>query len=137
MLMRRPRSNNMIERFFEDAMTNSALSQSVTLPLDVVERENEYVVTSPIPGVNPENIEVKLDDDVLTITAEMNEDRNEETERSLIRERRYGKFSRSLRFGLPVQGDNIEADYENGILKVHVPKAEASQPKKINVKTTR
>lgn len=134
MLIRRPRSNNMIERFFEDAMTNPSLSQNVTLALDVVERENEYVVSSPIPGVNPEHIEVKLDDDVLTITAEINEERNDETERTLIRERRYGKFSRSLRFGLPVQGDRIEADYTNGILKVHVPKAEASQPKKINVR---
>jgi HSP20 family protein len=91
-------------------------------------------VSSPIPGVDPEAIEVKLDDDVLTISAEVNETRNDENERTLIRERRYGKFSRSLRFGLPVEGDKIEADYTNGVLKVHVPKAEASQPKKISVK---
>lgn len=136
MLLRRPRTNNLIERFFDDAM-NASVHQNTTLSLDVVERENEYVVSSPIPGVDPEAIEVKLDDDVLTISAEINQLHNDEIERTLIRERRYGKFSRSLRFGLPVKGDQIEADYTNGVLSVHVPKAEASQPKKISVKYTK
>jgi HSP20 family protein len=132
MLMRRPRTNNLIERFFEDAMTPNF--QNTTLALDVVEHENEYVVSSPIPGVDPENIEVKLDDDVLTISAEVNAENTQENARTLIRERRYGKFSRSLRFGLPVQGEAIDADYVNGVLTVRIPKAEASQPKKITVK---
>jgi HSP20 family protein len=133
MLMRRPRTNSLIERFFDEALATPTF-HNATLAMDVVERENEYIVTSPIAGVNPENIEVKLDDDVLTITAEIHEENRQENERTLVRERRYGKFSRSLRFGLPVEGEKIEADYTNGLLTVHVPKAEASQPKRINVR---
>jgi len=135
MLMRRPRTSSLIERFLDEAM--SFPNQSVTLALDVVERETDYVVTTPIPGVDPEHIEVKLDDDVLTITAEVHEPARQENERVLIRERRYGRFSRSLRFGLPVQGDKIEADYTNGLLTITVPKAEASQPKKISIRTSK
>lgn len=138
MLMRKPqaRGTNLFERFFDDAMMAPTF-HNTTLALDVVEKEHEYVVTSPVAGVDPEHIDIKLDDDVLTITAEVNETTNEENTRTLIRERRYGKFSRSLRFGLPVQGDAIEADFNNGLLTVRVPKAEASQPKKISVKYTK
>lgn len=132
MLMRRPRAS-LIDRMFED-MFSSMPMERFTLPLDVIERENEYVVTTTIAGVNPEDIEVKLDDDVLSISAEIHEESKDENERTLIRERRYGKFSRSIRFGLPVQGENIEADYDKGVLTLRVPKAEASQPKRINVK---
>lgn len=132
MIMRRPR-NTFIDRVFEDMFSNAPIER-FTLPLDVVERENDYVVTTTIAGVNPEDIEVKLDDDVLAISAEVREENTDENARALIRERRYGKFSRSIRFGLPVQGENIEAHYDKGVLTLSIPKAEASQPKRISVK---
>lgn len=135
MLMRRNKPFTAFDRLFDEMF--SLPTERYTLALDVVEHEKEYVVTTPIAGVSPEHIEVKLDDDVLTISAEVQEETNQENARTLIKERRYGKFSRSLRFGLPVDGDNIQADYENGVLKVSVPKAEASQPKRIAIKTSR
>lgn len=131
MLMRRPRAT-MIDRLFDEMFAMP--TERYTLPLDVVEQENAYVVTTPVAGVDPEHIDVKLDDDVLTISAEVNEETTQDGARALIRERRYGKFSRSIRFGLPVNGEGIEADYNNGVLKITVPKAEASQPKKITIR---
>lgn len=105
------------------------------LALDVMETEEAYTVLASIPGINPDNIDITLEDDVLTIKAETMEEEESENVRYHLRERRMGSFSRSLRFPVAVNGDAVEAKYEHGVLTLTIPKAEEVKPKRINVKT--
>ncbi len=105
------------------------------LALDVMESEEAYTVQASIPGIDPNDIDVTLEDDVLTIKAETGVSEAEETTRYHLRERRFGSFSRSLRFPVAVNGDAVEASYEHGVLTLNIPKAEEVKPKRIAVKT--
>lgn len=117
------------DRFFE-APTSP---RTWNLPLDVIENEDSYVVKASIPGVDAENLDVVLEDNVLSIKAEVNHEEVTENEQFHIRERRTGSFSRSLRFPMDVNGDDITANYANGVLSLNVPKAEEAKPKQISV----
>lgn len=118
-----------MDRFFEQPSS----ARTWNLPLDVIENEDGYVIKASIPGVNPENLDVVLEDNVLTIKAEVEADEVAENEQVHIRERRTGSFNRSLRFPVDVNGDEISAEYTNGVLNLNVPKAEEVKPKQINV----
>jgi HSP20 family protein len=128
-----------IDRLFDDSWrTVRPASAGNTLLLDVYETDTAYVVFSALPGINPDQINISLDDDILTISGEQPQPTFDEKEnaRGLLSERAYGKFSRSVRLGLPVDTDQIEASYENGILRLNLPKAAQAQPKQIRVRTT-
>jgi len=99
-----------------------------------VENDDGYVVKASVPGVDPENLDVTLEDNVLTIKAEVMSEEVTEDEQVHIRERRTGSFSRSLRFPMDVNSDGIEATYTNGVLSLNVPKAEEVKPKQISIK---
>lgn len=106
------------------------------LALDVHENDQEYTITTEVPGVKPENIHVKLDGDMLIIEGEIPEETvQKEGTRTLIKERRYGHFSRRVRLPQSVNTTNVEASYENGLLTLTLPKAPEVQPKMIPVKT--
>src|SRR5688572_5765913 len=120
MLVRRNPHN--IDRIFEDwtRALNSNGSNGFALALDVHETEEAYQISADVPGVNSENIDIRLQDDVLTISAENNYEHEEKDGNALLKERRYGKFSRSLRFPVHVKNDAVEANFENGVLTVTV-----------------
>ncbi len=105
-----------------------------SLALDVDESADAYTVRANLPGVRQDNISVNIHDDVLTISAETAAENRDEASKTLIRERRFGKFSRSLRFPAQVDGDAVEASYENGVLRIALPKAEGVKPRPIPVK---
>lgn len=133
MLIRRTPStlfNNIIDewnRAIEDGSNGHALA------LDVHESDDAYVIAADVPGVSAENIDIRLQDDVLTISAETQSEHREENGNTLIQERRYGKFSRSLRFPVHVKNDAVQADYTDGVLTVTVPKAEEVKPRRIAI----
>lgn len=108
---------------------------SWSLALDVAEKGDVFTIKASLPGINPEDLNVTLEDNVLTVQGEIREDDSIEDETYHIRERRFGSFSRSLRFPVPVAAGDIEAAYENGVLTLTVPKAEEVKPKRIEVKT--
>mgnify|MGYP003573276761 FL=1 len=120
-----------MDRFFEDQAEQS--QRTWNLPLDVIENEDGYVIKASLPGVSAESLDVVLEDNVLSIKAEVAGEEVAENEQFHIRERRTGHFSRSLRFPIDVNGDEIQATYTNGVLSLNVPKAEAVKPKQINV----
>ncbi|MCA9935531.1 MAG: Hsp20/alpha crystallin family protein [Ardenticatenaceae bacterium] len=124
--------NEMNEMFDWDA---PSVASNWKLALDVVEVEDGYTVTASIPGINPDDIDITLENDVLTIKAETQSDETTENVRYHLRERRFGSFSRSLRFPVSVNGGAVEAKYENGVLSLNIPKAEEVKPKRIAVKT--
>ncbi len=105
------------------------------LALDVAETDDNFVVTASAPGVNPDDIDITLTDNTLTIKGEMRKDETVEEEKYHLRERRYGSFSRTLTLPTPVDADKIEANFDNGVLTVQLPKTEAVRPKRINVRT--
>lgn len=108
---------------------------SWSLALDVAEKGDTFTIKASLPGVKPEDLNVTLEDNVLTVQGEIKEDDMIEEETYHIRERRYGSFSRSLRFPVPVNANAIEAAFESGVLTLTVPKAEEVKPRRIEVKT--
>jgi HSP20 family protein len=97
--------------------------------------ENEEIVTAEIPGVEPKEIEITVNNDVLTITGERKAVDSSEDIRYHRRERVNGKFSRSIQLAFPVDPEKVNASIENGILTVVLPRAEADKPRKISVKS--
>ena len=107
-----------------------------SLALDMYEDDNNYVVTTEMPGVKPENIQVRVENDMLSIEGEIPEEVMEQKdERVIMKERRYGKFSRRVRLPQTVDANKVEAAYQDGVLRLTLPKSEAAQPRRIPVKT--
>jgi HSP20 family protein len=102
--------------------------------MDVSETDHEYLVKAELPGIKKEDLEVAIQDGVLTINAETRYDNEHQEDGRIIRqERRYGKFVRSMRLGNEVDKEKVKAEYKDGILALSLPKAEAVKPKKIEV----
>ena len=127
---------NEFDRLFNAQTGAWDMPQTWGLALDVIEHEDGYTVKASVPGITPDNLNVTLEDNVLTIQGEVKEDETIEESNYHIRERRTGSFSRSVRFPVPVEGDKVEAEYENGVLTLTIPKAEAVKPKRIAVKAS-
>lgn len=109
--------------------------RTMRLPLDVSENENNFVVKASVPGINPEDLEINFNDNMLTIQGETKEERVNENERYHLRERRFGRFVRSMTLPVAVNADAIDAQYDNGVLTLTLPKAEETKPRKINVRS--
>jgi len=112
-------------------------SGSFAPAVDVTETGNEYHVRADLPGVKKEDLDISIQDGVLTINAETRREETQEEQGRVIRqERRYGQFVRSMQLGDVVDVDNIKADYKDGVLDLVLPKAEQIRPRKIDVKVS-
>jgi HSP20 family protein len=110
------------------------MGSSMRVPdTDVVERENEIRVTTELPGMNAEDIELSLENNVLTISGEKKEEREEEGETYHLAERRWGRFSRSFVLPREVEQDKIQAQFQDGVLTVTIPKSERARRRRIEV----
>jgi HSP20 family protein len=126
-----------VNRVIEDGLTiaNSIANGAQMLPVDVYETETAVVVKAgPIVGVKPENIDVSLVGDTLTIKGEAVPEEQINDESYLRRERRFGSFARSVTIPRPVKADQAQASFKDAILTITLPKTEEEQPKIINVK---
>jgi HSP20 family protein len=104
-------------------------------PMNIYTNDQAEIVTAEMPGIKPEKIEINVVGETLTISGEReNEGGNGKAEYHR-QERSYGKFTRSIELLFPVDTDKVDAAFENGILRIHLPRAEADRPKKISVKT--
>jgi HSP20 family protein len=102
------------------------------LPLDVYTTPEEIVIAASLPGLTAEEVDITLDGDRLTIRGELRPPL--ENVDYLFQERAYGPFSRTLTLNVPVNTDEAEATFENGVLRLTLPKAEETKPKTIEVK---
>ena len=126
--------DNIVSGFFRAPMTPS-LDTSVRLPaIDICETDSAYLVKTDLPGMRNQDLDITIDDGVLTINAEHAEETDEKEKGRLIRrERSYGKFSRSLRIGKDVDDKNVTAKYQEGILSLTLPKKEKARPHPVKV----
>jgi HSP20 family protein len=108
---------------------------TLSVPMDVSEDEDAYLLKASLPGVDPNDIDITYRDGILTIKGEVREDQEVEREQYRVRERRYGSFSRSIQLPSAVRADDIEASHQNGVLRLHVPKTEEVKPKRIQIKS--
>jgi HSP20 family protein len=129
-----------MDRLFEDSFTptrrqqnGNAAERTMRLPLDAYVTSEEIVILANVPGVKPEDVEITIEGDTLTIRGERQ--RPLENVDYVMQERPYGKFQRTLNINIPVDANRAEARYDNGLLTLIIPKAEAAKPKVIQVGT--
>ncbi|MBX7106623.1 MAG: Hsp20/alpha crystallin family protein [Gemmataceae bacterium] len=103
------------------------------LPLDISETPEEYVVKASLPGVKPEDVEVSVHDDLLTIRGETKFEEEKKEKNWVMRERRAGMTQRTVRLASPVRTEKAVARFENGVLTLALPKTEVTPPRKIKV----
>ncbi|MFQ5813517.1 MAG: Hsp20/alpha crystallin family protein [Anaerolineae bacterium] len=103
-------------------------------PLDVYETQEALVVKAALPGFRPDDVDISVQGDVLTIKGKLKHQEKVEGENYYRREMRHGTFSRSLPLPVRIDHEKAEAVFENGILTVSLPKAEEARPKSIKVR---
>lgn len=132
------RLTDVFDRMMDDFFSmDTRLAEPVTslVPLmNIEELKDEYRITLEVPGMEKDDLDIQIKDDVLTISGEKKEDIKEEGT-LFRRERWFGKFTRSVTLPNDVNVDKIEAEYKNGVLTLHLPKSEEAKGKKIQVKT--
>lgn len=126
-----------MDRLFEDSFVDTAWrgaeGQSLAA-VDVYETEDALVVAATLPGVNPDDVEITLTGQNLTLRGEFRPDESVRREQYLHHERRYGAFARQIQLPIRVQGERAEASFENGLLKLTIPKADEVKPRQIHIK---
>ena len=103
------------------------------LPLDIAETEDEFIVKASLPGVRPEDVHITAHGDSLTIRGEMKAEEEKKGEHYHLRELRHGHFQRTVTLSTPISADKAQAQFENGVLTLKLPKAEEAKPKEIKI----
>lgn len=121
-------TEGFFDRFFNEAFLPSLYMNTSQMKVDIKENEKEYIIEADLPGVKKEEIGIDLHDNLLTLSVTKNETVNEENERYIRKERKYGTMSRSFTVA-NVREDSIEARFDNGVLTVVLPKAKQDNTK--------
>jgi HSP20 family protein len=133
------RLNRILDEAFAGAAfpeQGSVITSTLFAPTDVSEDENALQVTMELPGVDPDDVRLSLENNVLTIRGEKKQQFDENNERVHRFERVYGVFERTFVLPNSVDPDRIEARFENGVLVVRIPKAERARPREIRVSSS-
>lgn len=133
--MRRVFNRMFGEDFTRVPTERRAAQSSLFMPVDIAETPEEFVITAELPGTSPDDIEITLSDNQVTIKGKRSAEQEEKRGNYLRTERRFGSFSRSFALSSPVADDKVTASYKNGILEVHLPKSEGAKPKQIEIRT--
>jgi HSP20 family protein len=103
------------------------------IPLDVVERDDAFVVKAAIPGVKPEDVEVVVQGERVTVRAQGRSEEERHGDNWLMKEHRSGSLQRTIALPAAVSSENAEARIENGVLTLRLPKAQEARPRRISV----
>jgi HSP20 family protein len=122
-----------LDRLFEDVVA-SGEKRDWTTAIDVIKNEDHLVVRADKPGLEPDDIKIQVEDDILTVSGEHEESREEKDENFVRRERRYGSFTRSIALPTGIHPDKIEATCKDGVLEVTVPLPEQAKKKAVEIK---
>lgn len=127
----------MFDRMFGTTLRPSTPVANA-LPLDVIERDNKLVVRAALPGIDPKDIDIQIEENVLTIRGETRNESESKDEKVYRREITAGRFARSVRLPEDLNLDAVDAEFQNGLVIVTLPRQEAPKPKtfKVNLRTT-
>src|ERR1051325_1570421 len=128
-----------INRVFGDVVGRAGEESNLTPwapEVDIYETENELVVKADLPDVNPQDLDIRVENNILTIRGERKFDSKVNEDNYLRIERSYGSFSRSFSMTTPVKSEATKPDYQNGVLTLSIPKREEAKPKQIKVNVT-
>jgi len=126
-----------MDRLFDDAFTRpiNLRDGGWSAPaMDMYQTDNEVVVKAALPGFKAEEVQINITGDVLTLKGEVQHEEEKKDKAWHIREQRWGSFERSVALPTDVVADKAQADFDNGILTITLPKAEEVKPKTITVK---
>ncbi|MGC8719420.1 MAG: Hsp20/alpha crystallin family protein [Thermodesulforhabdaceae bacterium] len=125
-----------LDRWFEELRLPEFATERFIVPaFDVSETDEHIIVKADLPGVDVKDIDISIVGNVLTVKGEKKQEKEEKNESYHRIERSYGSFSRSISLPAEVNPEAVEAVYKDGVLKLTIPKAEKSKPKKIEIKT--
>src|SRR6266700_2219266 len=127
---------SQLNRLFSDFFGRASQDQNLTTwapAVDIYEGEHELVVQADLPEVKPEDLDVRVENNILTIRGERKFEKKVDEKNYLRVERAYGSFSRSFSLANTVNTDAIKADYKDGVLTLSVPKREEAKPKQIKI----
>lgn len=123
---------NLLQRSFDEHSHPSA-RKGLQLALDIYETEEELVLTASLPGAQREDLSVEFEDHLLTVRGEVKKPELPEGSKSLLNERGQGSVSRTLRIPHHLNIEESRATFVNGVLEVHLPKAEQARKKSITI----
>jgi HSP20 family protein len=126
---------NRMLRLFEQPFTLPLFRESVGFvpAVEISETDGKILITAELPGLAPEDVDVELENNVLTLRGEKKEEREETEKDTYVYERNYGSFQRSFSLPTTVQEDQVKAEFKNGILRITLPKTEQAKGKKISI----
>lgn len=129
-----------MDRLFEDSFIRpdvwSPLSGSLSVPVDLWEEKDAYHLRADVPGIRPDDIEIAVTHDTVTVSGELKTEMEKKDEGWLRQERRTGKFTRSFTLPVEIDANKVDATFENGVLHLTLPESEAVRPKQIKVRPT-
>ena len=127
-----------MDQLFENSVIRPSSAQGsvgIGLPIDVIEQGDTLAVKASLPGVTADDVNITIQNNVLTISGEQREEKTGTSGRYLYRERRAGSFSRAIALPVAVNADACEATFTDGVLTLTLPKAEQARTKQIPVRT--
>lgn len=133
MISLRDAMDSLLQESFVRPFGLTADGAPAALALDVSENDNELVVKASLPGVKPEDVQITVQEDVLTIRGESKAEEEKKGQTWRLRERRFGAVERSISLPVVVDPDKARAQFEHGVLTLTLPKSEAAKPKQIKV----
>jgi HSP20 family protein len=128
-----------MDRLFNDAFTRpfslmrEGGSNWASPPIDMYQTDNEVVVRAALPGVKADEVQINVNNDILTIKGEVRHEDEKKNQSWHIREQSWGAFERSIALPTGVVADRAKAEFENGVLTVSLPKSEQAKPKTITI----
>jgi HSP20 family protein len=128
--------DSQLNRLFSDFFGRTTQEQNLTPwapAVDIFEGEHELVVKADLPDIRPEELDVRVENNILTIRGERKFEKKADEKNYLRVERSYGSFARSFSLANTVNTDAIKADYKDGVLTLSIPKREEAKPKQIKV----
>ena len=125
-----------VSRWFDDFFVEPVFGRTTLPAVDVKETDSEYLMEVELPGLSEKDVEVKLDNNLLTISSSKDEKKEEKKNGYVLRERRSARFSRSFVLPDGVDREKIVAEFKNGVLTLNFPKVPAAKPKTIEVKSS-
>jgi len=129
--------NRMFDRFFSrGSIDDDGTAMHALVPdVDITEKDDSYILKAELPGVAKDDVKITLRENMLTIRGEKKKEKEEKSRNSYRSERVYGTFERTFTLPSMVRDEKIQANFNNGVLTIEIPKTEEVKPKEIPVKS--